>query len=125
MSYETGYASMGRIFAGSFAASILYQGLFALAYGWLIAQVIFRLPWTFGIVVGILMGLPLYLANAALFRWNTMASEVHAVISHMVFALIFTGIYRAMAIPKVAHDDARPAGTNDSSSKGIHAERNG
>jgi hypothetical protein len=104
MSYDTGYASMGRIFPGPFFLSIVYQALFAIAYGWLVAQVIYRLPLAFGIIVGIFMGFPLYLLNSVMFRWGSTGSEIHVVISHIVFAPIFTATYRALAVPKIARN---------------------
>jgi hypothetical protein len=105
MSYESGIATMGRVLSDSVWLAGLWQVAFALAYGWAVAVVIYSMPTLMGIVVGALMGIPLYALNYLILR-NGMgfaANEVHAGIAHLMFCLLFSAMYRAMAVPAPRH----------------------
>ena len=100
MSYESGVATMGRVLSESVWVAALWQVAFSLAYGLAIAMVIYSLSVLTGIVLGALMSIPLYALNYMVLR-NSMgvgSNEVHTVIAHFMFCLIFSAVYRAMAV---------------------------
>ena len=100
MSYESGVATMGRVMSESVWVAGLWQVAFALAYGWATAMVIYSVSTFTGIVLGVLMGMPLYAVNYMVLR-NGMgfgANEVHVVIAHFMFCLLFAAVYRATAV---------------------------
>ena len=100
MSYESGVATMGRVLSESVWIAALWQIAFSLAYGWAIAMVIYSVSVLTGIVLGALMSVPLYALNYVVLH-NSMgvgSNEVHTVIAHVMFCLIFSAVYRAMAV---------------------------
>lgn len=101
MSYEAGFAAMGRAVSESWLVASLWQAAFSLAYGWAIAAVIYSLSLMMGIVVGALMSVPLYAVNTVVISagMGVQSNEVHAGIAHFMFCLLFSAIYRAMAVP--------------------------
>jgi hypothetical protein len=113
MSYESGIATMGRVLSDSMWIAAVWQVAFALVYGWAIAVLIYSMPTVMGIVVGALMGVPLYALNYMVMRngMGFQGNEVHAGIAHLMFCLLFSAMYRAMAVPVPRHDaaDLRPA----------------
>ena len=100
MSYESGIAVMGRVLSDSVWISALWQVAFALGYGWAIAALIYSTSTLTGIVLGALMSIPLYALNCLVLRngMGAAGNEVHAAIAHFMFALLFSAIYRAMAV---------------------------
>jgi hypothetical protein len=111
MSYESGVATMGRVVSESVWLAALWQVVFAIAYGWAVAILIYSLPTLMGIVLGALMGAPLYALNYLVLR-NGMglgANEVHVVIAHFMFCLIFSAVYRAMAVSAPRQEPQREA----------------
>jgi hypothetical protein len=94
---------MGRALTPSWFTAAFYQALMALAYGGVIAVLTFRLPLFMGILAGAALSLPLYGLNFMFVRPLSAAppNEVHVLLSHIFFALIFTAQYRAMAVPSV------------------------
>jgi hypothetical protein len=100
MSYESGIAVMGRVLSESVWISALWQVAFALAYGWAIAALIYSTSTLTGIVLGALMSIPLYAVNCLVARsgMGAAGNEVHAAIAHFMFCLLFSAIYRAMAV---------------------------
>ncbi len=57
-----------------------------------------------GIVLGTLLGLPVYAVNWLVFRelLRFRANELHAGITHVVFVFFFSVVYRAAAAPRAA-----------------------
>jgi hypothetical protein len=100
MSYESAIATMGRVVSNSVWIAALWQAAFALLYGWAVAAAIYSTSTFTGIVLGALMSIPLYLVNYIVVRTGMGAAgnEVHAVIAHFMFCLIFAALYRAMAV---------------------------
>jgi hypothetical protein len=101
ISTETGLAAMGRILSPNWVVDILGQLVLSLAYGMIIASAIYSLSTGGGIVLGTLLGVPLYAVNWLVFRQllGFPANELHAGITHLVFALFFSVVYRAAAVP--------------------------
>src|SRR5215203_4833294 len=100
MSYESGVATMGRVVTESVWLAGLWQVAFAVAYGWSVAMVIYSFSTLTGIVLGALIGIPLYALNYLVLR-NGMgfaANEVHVVIAHLMFCLLFSSVYKATAV---------------------------
>jgi hypothetical protein len=107
MSYESGFATMGRVLSDRVWLAALWHVAFALAYGWAIAALIYSMPTLMGIVLGALMGVPLYALNYMVLR-NGMGfagNEVHAGIAHLMFCLLFSAVYRAVAVPPPRQTD--------------------
>jgi hypothetical protein len=108
MSYESGIATMGRVITNTVWIAAVSQLVLSLLYGAAIASLIYSLPLVVGIVSGALLGLPLYGLNYIFLRSSLGASgnEVHAAIAHLMFCLLFSAMYRAMAVPpprEIAH----------------------
>lgn len=101
MSYDTSIAVMGRVLTDSPILAGLWQAAFALAYGWVIAAVIYSMSLMGGIAVGALMSVPLYVVNSFIMKagFGMESNEVHVGISHFMFCLIFSCVYRAVAVP--------------------------
>jgi hypothetical protein len=101
MSTEAGLAAMGRIISPNWLVDILGQVVLSFAYGAIIAGAIYSLSTGGGIVLGTFLGLPIYAANWLIFRqlFGFPANELHAAIAHLLFALFFSVIYRAAAVP--------------------------
>lgn len=108
MSNEAGISTMGRLLANGVFLAAVYQVLFALVYGSLIAMAVYRLRHWAAIMTGPVLGFPLYGASYAIFRAfeNPMTNETHALLAHLFFALLFTLLYRAIAVPTVAELEA-------------------
>jgi hypothetical protein len=100
MSYESGFAVMGRVLTDSVLISAAWQAAFALAYGWAIAAVIYSMSTLGGIAVGALMSIPIYALNFMVLcnGFGALGNEVHAGIAHFMFCLLFSAMYRAMAV---------------------------
>jgi hypothetical protein len=100
MSYESGIAVMGRVLSERVWVSALWQIAFSLGYGWAIAAIIYSTSTLTGIVLGALMSIPLYALNTLILRsgMGAAGNEVHAAIAHFMFCLLFSAIYRAMAV---------------------------
>ncbi len=100
MSYESGFAVMGRVLTDSVLISAAWQAAFALAYGWAIASLIYSMSTLGGIAVGALMSIPIYALNFMVLRngFGALGNEVHAGIAHFMFCLLFSAMYRAMAV---------------------------
>ena len=64
-------------------------------------RAIYSLPTAGGIVLGTILGLPIYFVNWLVFRQllGFPANELHAGITHLVFAVFFSVAYRAAAVP--------------------------
>jgi hypothetical protein len=101
MSNESGIGSMGRVLSSNVAFAALYQAGLALAYGWVIAMVIYSMRLLPAMLIGPMIGAPLYALNY-LVLGSGMGfddNEVHVVMAHFSFALFFSAMYRAMAVP--------------------------
>ena len=100
MSYESGFAVMGRVVSDSVLIAAAWQAAFALAYGWAIAFVIFSMSTLGGITVGALMRFLIYAANVMVLRngFGALGNEVHAGLPHFMFCLLSSAMYRAMAV---------------------------
>ena len=114
MSYESGVATMGRVLSDSVWVAGMWQVVFSLAYGLGIAAVIYSMPTMMGIIIGALMGVPLYALNYLTLRsgMGFAGNEVHAGIAHLMFCLLFAVMYRAMAVsaPRQTEAELRSAG---------------
>ena len=110
MSYDAGIASMGRVMTLSVTLAALSQVVLALLYGAVVAGLIYSLPLISGIIVGTLVGIPLYAVNYLIFAngLGMQTNEVHAMISHLTFCLFFSTIYRAIAVPPPREVPAGP-----------------
>lgn len=109
MSYESGIATMGRVLTDSVWLAALWQVAFALAYGGAISALIYSASTLTGIVLGASLGIPLYGINYLVLKsgMGFDANEVHVIIAHLMFALLFSAVYRAVAVkppqPTAAH----------------------
>lgn len=103
MSTESGIAVMGRILTDHWFSAALLQVVFSLTYGAVLAFTIYRMQLFFGILAGIAMSVPLYVANSMFIpaMTSTPSNEVHVGLAHFAFCLLFSAQYRAMAVPTV------------------------
>jgi hypothetical protein len=100
MSFDSGTATMGRVLTTNVFFAAAMHAVSAVVYGWVIALVIYSLSTVSGIVLGALMSLPLFAASYLIVGGaNNDSNEVHAAIAHFTFALFFSAIYKAMAVP--------------------------
>lgn len=101
MSYETGIATMGRVLFANWMGAALSQAAFAFIYGIAIAAVIWRQRITASIVFGVMVGLGLFAVNVLLLRPLSTGTqnEMHVLIAHVAFALMFSLVYRAVSVP--------------------------
>lgn len=101
MSQEAFSAAMGRIISDQWIVDVVAHFLLAFVYGWIIGPIIYRPPLAAGIALGPVIGLGLYAVNFGTIGMalGKPGYELHVGIEHLVFALIFSVAYRAMAIP--------------------------
>jgi hypothetical protein len=111
MSAETGIASMGRVLTLNPFVAAAFHVVIAFAYGAAIAMLIFSQRLGLSILLGVLMSFPLYAANFVVIRAGSQipGNELHVVISHVVFCLLFSALYRAFAVPTVDELNKRTA----------------
>jgi hypothetical protein len=110
MSTESGIASMGRVLTLDPIAAGAFHAVIAFIYGAAIAMLIFHQRLGLSILLGVLLSLPLYAANFVIIRAASRmpANEMHVLLSHVVFCLLFSALYRAFSVPRV---DELPKGT--------------
>jgi hypothetical protein len=100
MSFDSGTATMGRVLTTNVVFAAAMHAASALIYGWVIALVTYSLSTVSGIVVGALMSIPLFAASYLVVGgMGGDSNEVHGAIAHFAFALFFSAIYKAMAVP--------------------------
>jgi hypothetical protein len=100
MSFDSGTATMGRVLTTNVVFAAAMHAASALAYGWVIALVTYSLSTVSGIILGALMSIPLFAASYLVVGGiDADANEVHAAIAHFAFALFFSAMYKAMAVP--------------------------
>ncbi len=101
MSFDSGLASMGRVLTRQPVQAAAAHVVLAFVYGWVIALAVFRLRLGLAFVAVPALAAGLYAVNYVAVRSFAVegGNEVHAVMSHVVFTLFFTAVYRATAVP--------------------------
>jgi hypothetical protein len=100
MSFDSGTATMGRVLTTNVFFAAAMHAASALIYGWVIALVIYSLSTISGIVVAALMSIPLFGASYVIVGgMGVDSNELHGAIAHVTFALFFSALYKAMAVP--------------------------
>jgi hypothetical protein len=77
----------------------------SIVYGLLLAAVIYRFNLLPALGIAVLVGLGLYLASFLIvwfFSVPIVGSEISAMVTHVVFSLFFTAVYKAISVPEIA-----------------------
>ncbi|HEX8297378.1 MAG TPA: hypothetical protein VF593_13825 [Chthoniobacteraceae bacterium] len=94
---------MGRVVKTNFAALIIFHFLSAFAYATALAFTTYRFRLAPAILIGVATGAALYGISFAIFfslGIRAESPESRALLSHIVFALFATVVYKATSVPK-------------------------
>jgi hypothetical protein len=102
MSQEAFTNVMGRVVGASLIGNLIGHFLLALVYGSILGASIYRPPTAGGIILGTALAVPLWGLNYLLFAFagGLSANELHTLIAHLEFCLVFAVAYRALAVPR-------------------------
>ena len=113
MSNEALTSAMGRHLTHNATIDAILHFVLAFGYGAVIAGLIFRLDTGTAILLGAGLFVPLFGLNYLLFGASGAApgNELHIGLGHFVFCLVFSGAYKAFAVPRRRTADGQPVRT--------------